>query len=136
MSQTDSSARLTFDPHCSASLSITSGYKPAFDLLDALVQRRLGVAVEDRDRFLGEDRAAVDVLGDEMHGRAGDLDAELERVAHRVPALERGEQRRVRVDGAAAVRVDERLREDRAEAGDRDEVDVVAFAATSTTSCV
>ena len=53
----------------------------------------------------------------------------LERVAHRVPALERGQQRRMRVDGAAAERVDERLRQDRAETGDRDEVDVVPLQA-------
>ena len=46
----------------------------------------------------------------------GDLHAGGERVAHRVPALERGQQRRMRVHGPAAERVDERLRQDRAEA--------------------
>ena len=55
------------------------------------------------------------------------FDLVLERVAHRVPALERGQQRRVGVDGAAAERVDEGLRQDRAEAGDRDEVDLVTL---------
>jgi len=37
------------------------------------------------------------------------------------------QQRGVRVDSPAPVGVDERLGEDRAEAGDGDEVDVVAF---------
>ena len=59
----------------------------------------------------------------------GDLHAGRERVAHRVPALERGQQRRMRVHRPAAERVDERLRQDRAEPGDRDEIDVVALRA-------
>ncbi len=91
------------------------------------MQGVLGVVVEDGDGFLGEDRPGVDVLGDEVDSRARHLHPELERVAHRVPSLERGKQRGVRVDGPAAVRVDERLREDGAEAGDGDEVDVVAL---------
>ena len=41
--------------------------------------------------------------------------------------LNAGSSAGMRVHGAAAVRVDERLREDRAEAGDGDEIDVVAL---------
>src|SRR5262249_40575418 len=80
----------------------------------------------DGDGLLGEDRAGVDVLGDEVDGAARDLHAELERVAHRVPALEAGEERGMRVDGAAAVRVDERLGGDGSEAGEGNEADVRA----------
>ena len=103
------------------------GVELALDRFDAFVQRLLRVVVEHRHGRLGQDRSVVDLDGDEMHGASGDLHAVNERVAHRVPALERGEQRRVRVDGAPAVRVDERLREDGPETGDRDEVDVGAL---------
>ena len=135
MSQTESSARSDLRVHASISRLVRSrhqaldhiGVEPALDLLDAFVQRRLGVAVEDGHRLLGEDRAGVDLLGHEVHGAAGDLHAGGERVAHRVPALERGQQRRVRVHGPAAERVDERLGQDRAEPGHRDEIDAVAF---------
>ena len=65
------------------------GIQPALHFLDAFVQGLLGVVVEDGHGFLGEDRPGVDVLGDEMDGRARDLDPELERVAYRVPTLER-----------------------------------------------
>src|SRR5690606_37986304 len=41
--------------------------------LDPLVQRLLGVAVEDLDRALGEDRAGVDSCVDEVRRRPGDL---------------------------------------------------------------
>ena len=53
----------------------------------------------------------------------------------RVPALERGEQRGVRVDDPVGEGVVDRLLEDRAEARHRDEVDVVR-ASASTTSWV
>ena len=99
----------------------------ALHFLDAFVQGVLGVVVEDGDSFLGQDRAGVDVLGDEMHGRPRHLHPELERVPHSVPSLEGGKQRGMGVDGPTAVRVDERLREDGAEARDGDEVDVVAL---------
>ena len=102
------------------------GIQAALHFLDAFVQGLLGVAVEDGDRLLGEDRPGVDVLGDEVHGRSRHLHPELERVAHRVPTLERRQERGMGVDRPAAVGVDERLRQDRAEAGDGDEVDVVA----------
>ena len=46
------------------------GIEPALDFLDAFVQGLLGVVVEDGHRLLGEDRAGVDVLGDEVHGAA------------------------------------------------------------------
>ena len=49
--------------------------------------------------------------------------------SHRVPALERRQQRRVGVEDPAAELVVDRLLEDRHEAGHGDEVDVVALAA-------
>ena len=50
-----------------------------------------------------------------------------ERVAHRVPARERGQQRRVGVEDATVEGVEDRLVEDRAEPGHHHEVDVVGL---------
>ena len=47
--------------------------------------------------------------------------------SHRVPALERRQQRRVRVHDAVREGVVDRLLEDRAEPGHRDEIDLVAL---------
>ena len=94
------------------------GIQAALDLLDALVQGLFGVAVEDRDGLLGEDRPGVDVFGDEVDGAARHRHPGRERVADRVPALERRQQRGMRVR-PCAERVDERRRQDRAEARDK-----------------
>ena len=67
--------------------------QPMLDGLDPLVERRLVVAGQDRDRLLGDDRAAVERLVDEVDGRAGDRDAGGERVADRVGARERRQER-------------------------------------------
>ena len=100
--------------------------EPALDVLDPLVQRLDGVVGQDRHRLLGEDRAVVDVEAGEVHRAAGDLDPGRERVLDRVPALERREQRGMGVDDPVREGVVDRLLEDRAEAGHRDEVDLVA----------
>ena len=54
----------------------------ALDFLDALVQSGLVVVVADLDHALGDDRAGVDAVVDEVDGAAGDLGAVRERVAH------------------------------------------------------
>ena len=56
------------------------------DDLDALVQRRLVVAVEDVDRSLRDDRAGVDPGVDQEQRRAGHLHAVRQRVARAVHA--------------------------------------------------
>ena len=103
------------------------GVETALDRLDPFVQRLLGVAGNDGNGLLGEDRSGVDIFGDQMDGTARDLHSGIDCVAHGVPPLERGQQRRVGVDRPAPERVDERLREDGPEAGDRDEIHVVAL---------
>ena len=78
----------------------------------------------------------VDLEGGEVHGAAGDLHARGQRVVHRVPALERRQQRGMGVDDPAGEGVVDRLGEDGAEAGHRHQVDVVAARARRRTSWV
>src|SRR5690349_16850548 len=57
-----------------------------------------GVAVEDGDRGLEQDRAGIDLLGDEVDGAARHLYAGPERLLDSVhAAAERGQKRRVDV---------------------------------------
>ena len=102
------------------------GVEPALDLLDALVQRVFGVAGQDGDGLLRQDRPVVDLFGGDVDGRAGDLDPERQRVAHRVPALERGQQRRVGVQHPTRERGRQR-RDHRAEPGHGHEIDAVGL---------
>ncbi len=76
----------------------TSTSRRPLDDLDALVESRLVVAVFDRDGRLGDHRAGVDPVVDQVDGAAGDLHAVGERVAHGVGAGEGREERRVGVD--------------------------------------
>ena len=69
-----------------------------FDGLDALPQSRLVVVRQDRHGFLGHDRAAIERGIDEVDGHTRDRDAGRERVADRMPARERRQQRRMDVD--------------------------------------
>ena len=62
---------------------------------------------------------------DDVDGDARDLHPGGERIAHRMPAREGRQQRRVGVDDATFVDVEHRLVEDRAEAGHHHEVDMV-----------
>jgi hypothetical protein len=98
-----------------------------FTFIALFVQRFDRVAVEHRHCLLRQDRTGVDFFSHEVHGRARDLHTELQRVPYRVPALERGQQRRVRVHRVSPVRVDERLRQDGAEPRDRDELHVLTL---------
>ena len=47
------------------------GVEGPLDRLDALVEGRLGVAGEDRDRGLGQHWAGIHLQGGEVHGGAG-----------------------------------------------------------------
>src|SRR6185436_9696837 len=96
-------------------LSEHFGIDPSFDFLDPLVEGLDRVVGEDGDRLLRQDRTLVDLQARQVHGAAGDLDARGERVVDRVPALERGERRRVGVDDAVGERVVDRLGQDGAE---------------------
>ena len=57
------------------------GQQPVLDRLDPLVQGRLVVVREDRDRLLGHDRAAVERRVDEVDRHAGHRPAVRQRVA-------------------------------------------------------
>ena len=96
----------------------------ALDVLDPLVQRVDGVVGEHRHRFLGQDRPVVDLERGQVHGTAGDLHARGQRVVHRVPALERGQQRRMRVH--------DRVRDTRRGSAGRGSVPKPAMATRST----
>src|SRR5215469_15023924 len=85
-----------------------------FDL-DACVQRLHGVVRQHGYSGLQEDRAGVDVVGDDVDGAAGDPDAVCKRALHGVHASrEGGQQRGVNVENAAG--------ESRREAGAQDPV--------------
>ena len=64
------------------------GEQYPLDGFDAFVQGFLGVVGADRDCFLGQDRAGVDPVVDEVHGRPGDLDTVVECVGD--PRVRRG----------------------------------------------
>ena len=91
--------------------------------LDALVERGLVVVGQDRHGLLGEDRPGVHLEGGHVDRAARDLDAGLEGVADRVPALEGRQEGRVGVQDAVGEAVVDRLGEHRPEAGHDDEVD-------------
>src|SRR5258705_12742811 len=46
--------------------------EPVLRGVNALLERLEGVVVADLDRALSDDRAAVDVIGDDVHRAAGD----------------------------------------------------------------
>lgn len=60
-----------------------------------------------RDFFLGQDRSRVEVFSDEVDGDAGFFGLGLPRVADRVSALKRRQQRRMHVDDSVSVSSDE-----------------------------
>src|SRR5262249_14301537 len=131
LSYTDSSARCTLTAFSAIVPNLDLAARDAGDhiriqtsfyLFDALVQAGFRVVVEHGYGFLSEDRPVVDLERRDVHGAAGDLHAERQRVSHRVPALERRQQRRVRVDDAPRIGVVNRLFKNRAEPGHRNQV--------------
>ena len=70
--------------------------------LDPRPEVCLVIVGQDRHGLLGDDRATVERLVDEVDGHAGDPHPVRQRVANGVCARERGQQRRVGVEDAAA----------------------------------
>ena len=99
------------------------GQEPVLDRLDPLVERRLVVAGQDRDRLLGDDRAAVERLVDEVDRAAGHPDAVGERVADGVRAREGRQQRGMRVQDPARRTPRAPRPDDPHVAGEDDDVD-------------
>jgi hypothetical protein len=100
------------------------GQETVFLLADTSVQCLCIVRVLDGDRLLNEDRAAIQVVGDEVDGAASDFDAMRQGVGDGVHrAAEGGQQRRVGIDDAAGIGLDEGRGEDLVEAGQDDQVD-------------
>ena len=86
----------------------------------------------DLDTLLQQDRAAVQVVGDQVDRAARDLDAVLERLRHGVHgATERGQQRRMGVDHAPGVGGDDVWDQDLVEAGQDDQLDAARPASAS-----
>ncbi len=77
-----------------ASAATVADEQPAFLDLDALVQALGVVARFDGHGGLGEHRAGVDAVVDEVHGGAGDLHAVGQRVGRGLRAGEGGQQAR------------------------------------------
>ena len=94
---------------------------------DARRERRLVVAREHRHHRLGDDRAVVELGGDEMDARPARLAARLDRTPVRLQPGERRQQRRMDVDEAAVEAAHEGGAEDAHEAGQRDDVGAVAL---------
>jgi len=81
----------------------------------------------DDEGFLGDDRAFVEIGGDEVGGDADDFDATLVGLAIGVRAGEGGQERGVDVDDFVFPAPDEIGREDFHEAGEHDEIDFMLF---------
>ena len=74
------------------------------DGVNAAQQRRLVVVGQHRDRLLGNDRAAVERLVDDVHRHPGHARAAGQRVGNRARARERRQQARMDVQDAAGER--------------------------------
>ena len=74
-----------------------------------------------RHAGLHDDRAGVELAGDEVHGRAGDLHAVPERLLLRIDAGKRRQQRRVDVEHRVRKRVEQPRADQAHEAGEADE---------------
>src|SRR5438309_107509 len=102
------------------------GKDPVLGLVYSPAQGLHRIAFQDRDSFLGQDRAGIQVFGHQVHRRTGDLDAALQRLLNRIhAATEFGQKRGVDVDDAASKRFQERARVDAVIAGIDDELDAV-----------
>ena len=80
---------------------------------------------------LHDDRTRIELAGDEVHGRAGDLHAVLERLLLGIDAGERRQQRRMDVEHGVRKGVEQPRADQTHETGEADEAD----AARSRSSC-
>src|SRR5665647_417181 len=94
---------------------------------DAGRQRLLGVVLKHWDDGLEDDRAHVDLGGDEVDRAAGEPDAPVDGPLLDVEAGEGGQERRVDVDDAVLQSVAQRGRQDPHVAGEADEIDASAL---------
>ena len=77
------------------------------DGVQPLAERVDILARQEREAFLGDDRAGVDALVHEVDGNAGLGHTRLDRLLDRPRACECGQQRGVDVDDAAGKAVEE-----------------------------
>ena len=99
--------------------------RAALGHLDPLVEGFLGVAVDDPNRLLSQDRACVHFENGQVHRAAGLADSGRQGVAHGMPTGKRWEERRVRVEDAPREGAVYGLGQQRSEAGHRHQVDLV-----------
>ncbi len=121
--------RVRLDPTSRFQLGQRPGHggrvQGALDHLDPLVQRLLGVAGEDGDHLLGQDRPGVHLQGGQVHGAPRLGHAGGQGVTHPVPARERREQGRVRVQDPPRKGPVDGLAQHGPEAGHGHQVDLV-----------
>ena len=98
--------------------------EPVLDGVEALEERLLGVAGQDRDRLRDDDRAAVEGCVDKVDRDAGDGRPGRERVADGVGAGERRQQRRMDVEDPTGEGVEDDGADEAHEAGQHDRVDL------------
>ena len=79
--------------------------------------------VENRHAGLHDDRAGIELAGDEVHGRSGDLHAVPERLLLGIDAGERRQQRRMDVEHGVRKRVEQPRADQTHETGEADEAD-------------
>jgi hypothetical protein len=89
---------------------------------NSFVKTRLIVAGQDRDGFLGDDRAAVEGCVDDVDGHAGDRGAMGERISDGVGSRERGQERGMRVEDPTGIRLEDGRADDPHVACQRDRI--------------
>ena len=108
---------------CAGHSSLTTrGKQAVLDRVDALLERRARL---ERHGLLREHRPGVEPVVDVVHGHAGRVGAGRERVADRVRAGERRQERRVDVHDPTGEPAQERLGQKVHVAGEHDELDAV-----------
>ena len=104
---------------------IASGYSLCSSTRIRSRERLRGVGGQHRHGGLQDDRAGVEIGGDEMNGGAADLRAVVDGLPLRVDARKRGQERRVDVDHAVGKRREETRAQETHETREADERDVV-----------
>src|SRR5688572_18245918 len=100
------------------------GIREVFLLQDACRQRAGCIGVEHGHGPLQDNRAGIEVAGNEMHGHAAHFDSVLERLALRVDSWKRWQQGRVNIQNGVGKGIDQWGADYAHEAGETDQIDL------------